>query len=121
MDYVSGAKIMLCEIKKNPLDKSARERLYDYFGRIMHLLQDMATPSHTKNDIHVFTKPYENYVNDHWNDIVNSDAFKNTVTPQKYLEGNYGNLPNIDNPVFTPDQLMKNLANISRGYPNEGN
>ena len=118
-DYVGGVKIMLCKIKKNPSDKDARERLYDYLGRIMHLLQDMATPSHTKNDIHVFTKPYENFVNDHWNDIVNSDAFKNAVTPQKYLDGKYGNLPNIDNPVFNPDQFMKNLANKSRGYPNE--
>ncbi|OGP93389.1 MAG: hypothetical protein A2157_17995 [Deltaproteobacteria bacterium RBG_16_47_11] len=118
-DYISGVKIMLCKIKNNPLDKNARERLYDFLGRIMHLLQDMATPSHTKNDIHVFTKPFESYVNDHWNDIINSDAFKNTVTPQKYLEGNYGNLPNVDNPVFNPDQFMKTLANISRRYYSE--
>lgn len=120
-DYIGGVKIMLCELKKNPLDKDARERLYDYLGRIMHLLQDMAVPSHTKNDIHVFTKPFENHVNDHWNDIINSDAFKNAVTPQKYIEGNYGNLPNTDNPVFSPDQFMKTLAKKAKHTPTRRN
>jgi sugar lactone lactonase YvrE len=118
-DYISGIKIMLCKIKNNPSDSNAKEKLYDYLGRIMHLLQDMALPSHTKNDIHVFTKPFENYVNDHWDSIVNSDAFKNAVTPQKYIEGNYGNLSNINNPVLYPDKFMESLADISRRYPNE--
>jgi hypothetical protein len=63
--------------KLSPTDK---QKVYDYFGRIEHLIEDMGIPSHTKNDIHIATEPFEKYVNDHWDEIVNSDTFKNNVT-----------------------------------------
>jgi hypothetical protein len=118
-DYIKEVKKLFCKQKKTPLTDEEKKKLYDLFGRISHLLQDMAMPSHTKNDIHVFIKPFEDYVNNHWNDIVNSDVFKSAVTPEKYLEGNYGNLPNIDNPVFNPDKFMEDLANKSNKYSSE--
>ncbi len=93
--------------KLSPTDK---QKVYDYFGRIEHPINDMGMPSHTKNDIHVATEPFEKYVNDHWDEIVNSDAFKNNVTVDSYLNGNYGLNNSID-----PTEYMKALAQKSSG------
>ena len=102
------------------VSENDKEKIYDYFGRILHLLQDMGNPAHTRDDVHVFTKTYEDYVRNNWSDIVNSDAFKNGATPEEYLKGYYGNLPDIYYPVFFPEEFMKSLANISKNYYTDG-
>jgi len=112
-DYLWEIKDLQCKLKSSPLTEGDKRKLYDYFGRILHLLQDMAVPSHTTDDVHVSTKPFENYVNDHWDKIVNLSGFKENVTVDKYLSGNCTyNAREID-------KLMKDLANISHKYPNE--
>jgi hypothetical protein len=112
-DYTEEIKKFFCKIQNAPLKEGDKRKLYDYFGRILHLLQDMAVPSHTKDDIHVYTKPFETYVNDHWNEIVNLDGFKEGVTVDKYLSSNCAHDPQG---IY---QLMVGLAEISHKYPNE--
>jgi hypothetical protein len=92
------------------LSEEDKRKVYDYFGRIEHLIEDMGMPSHTKNDIHLTEEPFEKYVNDHWDDILNSDAFKEKVTVDSYLNGNYGLNNSID-----PTEYMKALARKSSG------
>jgi streptogramin lyase len=112
-DYIREIKKLQCKLKVAPLTEEDKKELYDYFGRLLHLLQDMAVPSHTKDDIHASIKPFENYVNDHWNEVVNLDGFKEGVTIDKYLSRNCA-----DN-AREIDKIMKDLANISYKYPNE--
>ena len=73
-------KIAGCDASAiNNLSAQDKARVYDYFGRIMHLIEDMAVPSHTTDDIHAFIKPFETYVNGNWDQIVTSDAFRQAV------------------------------------------
>jgi hypothetical protein len=112
-DYTKEIEKLFCQMNIAPITEAEKGKLYDYFGRITHLLQDMAVPSHTKDDIHVYTKPFENYVNDHWNEIVSLNAFKEGVTVEKYLSKNCADsAPGVY-------QLMDDLANSSHKYPNE--
>jgi hypothetical protein len=115
-DYVNEIRTMTgCRPDViNNLHKKDKEKVYDYMGRILHLFQDMAVPSHTKDDIHVFTKPFEDYVNNHWDKIVNFQAFKEAVTVEEYLKGNYD-----VGKTFNPINFMKELAKFSHQYPNE--
>jgi len=98
--------------KLSPKDKN---KIYDSFGRILHLLQDMGNSAHTNDDIHVFTSSIEDYVKDNWAEIVQSDSFKNAVTPEEYRKGNFDAV----NP-FHPKALMKTLASVSSSYPTDG-
>src|SRR3989304_3592560 len=114
------AKNYIQEIKKitgctpggiDGLSGENRRKIYEYFGKSLHLLQDMAVPSHTKDDAHPFRKPFENYVGDNWGSIVNSQTFKEGVTADKYLSGNY---------KFTDIyQYWDSLAKISSTYTSE--
>jgi hypothetical protein len=104
----------------NNISQNDKKKIYDYFGRILHLLQDMGNPAHTRDDLHVFTKTFEDYVRDHWSEIVNSENFKEEVTPEKYLQGNYDNLPNTYYSVFYPEEFIKALAEISKNYYTDG-
>lgn len=104
----------------NKISENDKKKIYDYFGRILHLIQDMGNPAHTRDDLHVFTKTFEDHVKTHWSEIVNSDVFKRGVTPEEYLNGNYGNLPDIYYPVFFPEKFMKSLADISKNYYTDG-
>jgi len=114
-DYSQTIRKMLCKPNAiNNLSPTDRQKVYDMFGRTLHLLQDMAVPSHIKNDVHVFVKPYENYVNDRWNEIVNLKAFKEGVTVENYLGRNYSPYS-----VFEPDKFMVDLAKITQNYPHE--
>jgi tripartite motif-containing protein 71 len=103
----------------NKLTNEDKKKMYDYFGRILHLIQDMGNPSHTKDDLHVFTNTFEDYVRDHWSDIVNSDYFRKAVTPEEYLKGDYGVDPS-QFPVFYPDWFIESLAKISKDYYTDG-
>ncbi|MDI6753649.1 MAG: hypothetical protein QME78_04555 [Thermodesulfobacteriota bacterium] len=114
-DYSQTIRKMLCKPNAiNNLSPTDRQKVYDMFGRTLHLLQDMAVPSHLKNDVHVFVKPYENYVNDRWNEIVNLKAFKEGVMVENYLGRNYSPYS-----VFEPDKFMVDLAKITQNYPHE--
>ncbi|MDA8161446.1 MAG: hypothetical protein M0022_00860, partial [Desulfobacteraceae bacterium] len=77
-------------------------------------IEDMAVPSHTTDDIHAFIKPFETYVNGNWDQIVTSDAFRQAVNVDAYLNGNYK-----PGDVFNPGQIMDELARVSSKYPNE--
>ncbi|MGB9700379.1 MAG: hypothetical protein ACPL5I_13465, partial [Thermodesulfobacteriota bacterium] len=105
---------MVCGPKGGNLSDSEKRKVYYYFGRILHLLQDMAVPSHTKDDTHVFKKDFESYVNNHWREIVNADSFKERLTTPKYLEHNFGAF----NAIY-PDLLMVRLADKAHTYPDE--
>jgi hypothetical protein len=92
------AKDYVEEIKKiagctpggiNNLSGENKKKAYEYFGKIMHLLQDMAVPSHTKDDAHPFKKPFEKYINDNWDKIVSSQAYEDNVAKDKYRSGKY--------------------------------
>jgi len=87
-----------------------RERIFDYFGRILHLIEDMGIPSHTKIDPHV-GEPFEKYVNDHWDEIVNSDYFRDGVTVDEYLKGKFDEYSIRDISKF-----IIGLARKSKGY-----
>jgi len=95
------------------LSQEDKGKVYDYFGRILHLLQDMGNPSHTKDDAHPLWKPFEDYVKDNWSEIVNSDAFKQAVTVDNYLKGNYGSI----DPIAI--DLIDLFARLSRNYFSE--
>ena len=60
--------------QKNAIEK---EEALLALGRIVHLLQDMSTPAHTNNDMHV-TQPSEKYFPDWWDD----DDFEDYVNSQ---------------------------------------
>ncbi|MFH0844922.1 MAG: hypothetical protein V1930_05555, partial [Pseudomonadota bacterium] len=109
-----------CFPKGTSIPPPDKEKIYDLFGRILHLLQDMGNPSHTRDDAHVFTKTFEDYVNNHWSEIVKSEAFKEGVTPAEYIGGKYGEFPDIHYPVFYPDKFMESLARISKNYFTDG-
>ncbi|MEW6110251.1 MAG: hypothetical protein AB1632_13960, partial [Nitrospirota bacterium] len=95
----------------NNLSVDNKKKAYEYFGKSLHLLQDMAVPSHTQDDAHPLQKPFETYINNHWDEIVNALTFKDNVTADKYLNGNY---------KFTDiSQYWKSLASISSTYPTE--
>lgn len=66
-DYAKEIKKLLCKLQKaQGLSEEEKKKLYDYFGRILHLLEDMGNPAHTQDDIHVWTKTIEDYVRDNW-------------------------------------------------------
>jgi len=50
------------------MNKSEREQAlsacFDALGHLMHLVQDMAVPAHTRNDLHGFSETYEAYTKD---------------------------------------------------------
>lgn len=112
-DYVTEIKKMAgCTLGGfNNLSPASKNKAYQYFGKSLHLLQDMAVPSHTQDDIHVSQKPFEKHVSEYWDQVVNSQSFKDNVTADKYLSGNY---------KFTDiSQYWKSLAEISSAYPSD--
>jgi len=92
-------------------DGNQKKKAYEYFGKMLHLLQDMAVPSHTTDDAHPFRNNFEKYINDHWDEIIASSQFNDMVTTGKYLSGNF-QFTNIKD-------FWSALAKISRTYPNE--
>jgi sugar lactone lactonase YvrE len=109
-DYVTTIQGLLgCNSSGSSSDNTKKAN--EYFGKALHLLQDMAVPSHTTDDAHPFNNHFEQYINDHWNEIVSSSNFKNTVTASNYLNNEY---------AFTDiESYMKTLADYSSKFPNE--
>ena len=115
VDNVNNIRRLLCAIKRDPisgdLSSMRMEGIQNLKGETLHLLQDMACPSHTTDDNHALRHNFEKHINDHWEQIVNSQAFKDAVTSDKYRSGNY-KFTDISN-------YWKSLADISSTYPNE--
>ena len=93
------------------LSTTDKQKVYDWFGRTLHLLQDMAHPSHTNDSLHIDI-PFEDYVNNHWDEIANSKEFQEKVTAEQYIQKNFSAFPVITN-------FMDDLAKISKNYPTE--
>jgi len=96
------------------LSLAERNRIYDLFGRNLHLLQDMANPSHTNNEIHL-DATFEDFVRDHWNEIVSSKAFLERVNVNEYRKANCGGISGLGIWAY-----MHELAKMSKGYTTEG-
>ena len=61
-DYDSSIRSLIGCRSLDKLSGAERERIYDYFGRILHLIQDMGIPSHIKRDPHL-RELFEKYTN----------------------------------------------------------
>lgn len=48
--------------------ETARKFAAQIIGRVAHLLTDMSVPAHAHNDIHPSGDPYEDYMNEHFDD-----------------------------------------------------
>lgn len=80
----------------------------------MHLIEDMAQPAHTNNDIHPSTKTFEDYVADNWGSIV-EDVISTKVSPSGYTGGNYNK-----GGATNPEEYLLSLAKISKRYHYDG-
>ncbi len=71
------------------LDELSRKKVNDYFGRLMHLLQDMGMSYHAKLEIHPFKwdKPLEHYVETNWETIKDSDLYEEESSNTNYSKG----------------------------------
>jgi hypothetical protein len=95
-DYLRKIDRSWCRKKPfSSLSPSDQKKVYDNFGRISHLIQDMAVPSHTTNDWHPFRKPFETYIDQHWDQIVNSPYFESSVTVDSYLMAPTNSVPTL--------------------------
>jgi hypothetical protein len=69
-DYQRAIKKLVCSSGRyTDLSDNNRSKVNDYFGRILHLLQDMGISYHTKVESHIVEKPLEMYVQDNWAEI----------------------------------------------------
>ncbi len=55
-----------------------------YLGRIIHLLQDMATPAHANDDIHPVEDDFEDYVRSEWDSNITPTKYKYDLSLQFY-------------------------------------
>ena len=109
--YERKIKDVICEMSSQyfQLNETSRKKVNDYFGRLMHLLQDMGMSYHTKIEVHPFksTKPLENYVENKWDTIKISDLFREEYSNTNYSKGN----------CVDPIVPMFRLAQWSNGMP----
>jgi uncharacterized membrane protein/streptogramin lyase len=119
--YVNKIKSHFCTpgTFKNLLP-GEKAKVYDYAGRIMHLIQDMSSPPHVKGGfsqgeyLHgVFGSVFENYVRDNWDSITDSQLFK-----QKVTVGNYNYAYEVGNDLSTFHTLDAS-AQEARKYPSD--
>jgi hypothetical protein len=104
--YVSLVKGNFCPAGNfTKLPNSKKQETYDILGRVMHLIQDMSSPSHVKGawlraqGIHGLFGPggllntiYENYVANNWASIIDSETYKAKIaTYNDYYESIFGN------------------------------
>ncbi len=95
------------------LSKPEREKIYDWFGRTLHLIQDMAHPSHANNSAHI-APSFEDYVNAHWSEIINSSDIQNKISADEYSNGKYGYYS-----TGSLNEIMGDLSNLSKKYPTD--
>jgi len=85
------------EYVKNDNKKEA----YKSLGHVLHLLQDMSVPDHTRNDTHPGDSPYENYCANFTRDNINL----------------FENIKNSQFPVFNSlEEYFEYLAIYSNNY-----
>jgi len=72
-----------------------KEKAYDILGHILHLIQDMAVPDHTRNDPHVDGSPYENFA-----DNQEVKGLKNSPVVLADLDQYFDELANYSNANF---------------------
>jgi hypothetical protein len=107
--YVRNIKHYFCPPGKfSSLPNETKMRIYNFAGRIMHLIQDMSSPPHVKGGflrgqyVHgIFGSVFENYVRDNWQSISDSQLFKQKVNIQNYSAAyevgpNLNTFPTID-------------------------
>ena len=119
--YVNRIKHYFCppgSFSGLPTDR--KTRVYDYAGRIMHLIQDMSSPPHVKGGflrgqyVHgLFGSIYENYVRDSWESITYSQLFK-----QKVNVANYSSIYEVGTNLNT-FPTMDASALETRKYPDD--
>jgi len=119
--YINKIKSRFCPPSKfKALLPGEKAKVYDYAGRIMHLIQDMSSPPHVKGGfsqgeyLHgVFGSIFENYVRDNWGSITESQLFK-----QKVTVGNYSSIYEVGNDlnIF---HTMDSSAQEARKYPSD--
>jgi hypothetical protein len=120
-NYLDDIDRLSCETDQSGnLSPRTKRQIYDYFGRIMHLLQDMFVPAHARNDIHVFWETFEDYINNNWSDIVSSDWYNNAVSTAEYQKliddiDDYG----IDI-ISGVDKYFTEATETSSNYPSDG-
>ena len=71
------AKKLFEKIKKiigcknfDDLSDEKKRKIFDYFGRILHLIEDMGVPNHVKGDAHPFKKEIEEFAQYNWSYII---------------------------------------------------
>ena len=112
-DYQRAIKKLVCSSGRyTDLSDNNRSKVNDYFGRILHLLQDMGISYHTKVESHIVEKPLEMYVQDNWAEIAGSTYFQGAVSVQGYGQTNYSPGRCID-----PTVAMRKLALWSNVFP----
>jgi hypothetical protein len=52
------------------LSDDEKRKIFDYFGRILHLIEDMGVPNHVKGDAHPFKKEIEEFAQYNWSYII---------------------------------------------------
>jgi len=97
------------------LSDRERRRIEYLFGRTLHLIQDMGNPSHVRDDIHIFTKPFEDYVRNHWDKVIGLEGFQRKVNVEAYQRGGYESIGGY----VDPEKYIRSLAAMSQRYPSE--
>lgn len=88
-------------------------RAYEGVGHILHLVQDMAVPAHTRNDIHIDGDPYEGWAEQHGN--VNSDKIGSINISN--IDQVFDNLAGYSyNNFFSEDTIDNNILDKIQNY-----
>lgn len=82
---------------------------FESLGHVLHLLEDMAVPAHTRNDHHLSGDPYEKYVSENLSNNINIDGLK-----QPYILSNlddyFVNLAKYSNTNFYSKNTMLSVG-----------
>jgi len=105
--------------------QSDLSRAYQGIGHILHLIQDMAVPAHTRNDAHANGDPYEKWSQQYGKVNLNkvpqynasSDLTKVFDDISTYSNNNFFSKDSIINPNFVKKETIKvNEEDITYGY-----
>ncbi|MDO8555490.1 MAG: lamin tail domain-containing protein, partial [bacterium] len=113
-----------------------KEEAFRALGDILHLLQDMTVPEHTRNDTHPNDSPYENYANqftrNSWNissDLKNQNeqpAVFNSIDDYFNYLANYSNnyffsKDTINDPKYNKPKITHEDGSFAYGLDKNGN
>lgn len=86
---------------------------YEHLGHVLHLVEDMGVPDHTRNDAHpAETSPYENFTKDA--PLPYSKKYLNTIAPRRFssLDAVFVHLARYSNSSFFSEDTI-----LSEDYP----